>query len=82
MAKKKQPQPHRQQRDEALTLKDALSPSVLEQLKKAQHNLKAEEVRKQEEEVESRRREKREREKNKSFEELLEESSMDWKNYK
>lgn len=65
-----------------LTLKNSINGDIFEQLKQKKAELeKVESVKKEEErlrEIE----EKKQREKNKSFEELLNESNMNWKNYK
>ncbi len=65
-----------------ITIKDTLGGNVFEQLKQKKKELeKAEEVRK-EEEIKRKEEERRIREKNKSFEELLEDSSLSWKDFK
>ncbi|MGC8228392.1 DUF3886 domain-containing protein [Pseudobacillus badius] len=81
MKKKKQGKSNSQAEEKA-TLKDALNASVLEQLKKKQQQLKTEEEEKKAAAEQRKREERRQREKNKSFEELLNESSMDWKKFK
>jgi hypothetical protein len=68
--------------DKALTLKDLINPDLMRQLKEQQDQLKAEEDRKKAEEEQKKREERRLKEKNKSFEELLNESGMNWKEYK
>ncbi|WP_053367026.1 YqkE family protein [Bacillus sp. FJAT-27245] len=84
MAKKKrQPQTARvQKEDKPLTLGDMLNKDLVNQLKNRQQELKAEEARKAEEEEKRKREERRLKEKNKSFEELLNESGMNWKEFK
>ncbi|MBY0145554.1 YqkE family protein [Neobacillus niacini] len=66
----------------AVTLKDMINPELIKQLKEQQDQLKAAEERKREEEMQRKREERRLKEKNKSFEELLNESGMNWKEYK
>lgn len=68
--------------DKPLTLGDMLNVELVNQLKNKQQELKAEETRKQEAEEQRQREERKRREKNKSFEELLNESSMSWKDFK
>ncbi|MFZ3588542.1 YqkE family protein [Bacillus sp. DJP31] len=81
MAKKKtQPKPAKKEDDKVL-LKDRLNGDVFEKLKEKQRFLKEKEQQKQEAELSKKREEARLREKNKSFEELLNESTFDWKKY-
>lgn len=80
--KKKQQKPTPKKDDSALTLKDMINPELMKQLKAQQEELKAEEEKRKEQEDERKREERRVREKNKSFEELLNESSMNWKEFK
>ncbi|PLS01653.1 YqkE family protein [Neobacillus cucumis] len=68
--------------DTGLTLKDLINSDLMKQLKEQQNQLKAEEDRKKEEEEQRKREERRLKEKNKSFEELLNESAMNWKEFK
>ena len=83
MAKKKrQPTNNKKKQDDKLSLGDLLNQDVLAKLKDTQKELKENEARKQEEEAERIRKERREREKNKSFEELLNESNLKWNEYK
>lgn len=86
MAKKKKmksAQPKKKpNNDEAPSLKDYLDNSVLSQLQDKKNELKKVEEKKKEEELERKREERRLREKNKSFEELLNESDMDWEKFK
>ncbi|WP_100331481.1 YqkE family protein [Bacillus xiapuensis] len=72
----------KRQEQDSPVLKDALNQEVLQQLKEKQRELKAEQEKRQEAEEKKKREERRQREKNKSFEELLAESDMDWKKYK
>lgn len=83
MAKAKQKQQNKKNASEdKLTLQDALNQEILLKLKQAQKDLKMEEENQKLSEEKRKKEEKRQREKNKSFEELLNESSMDWKKYK
>lgn len=66
----------------AVTLGDMLGSDLVNQLKNKQQELKAEEDRKKEVEEQRQKEERRLKEKNKSFEELLNETSMNWKNFK
>jgi hypothetical protein len=68
--------------DGSIHLNDRISPDVLEKLKQTSKALKEEEIKKQEEARAKERQLKIEKEKNKSFEELLNDSSLDWTNYK
>ncbi|WHY75956.1 YqkE family protein [Neobacillus sp. WH10] len=68
--------------DTAVTLKDLIDPNLMKQLKEQQDKLKAEEERRKEAEEARKREERRLKEKNKSFEELLNESGMNWKEFK
>ena len=77
---KNQPKPKKD--DSALTLKDIINPELMKQLKEQQDQLKAAEERRKEEEEQRKREERRLKEKNKSFEELLYESGMNWKEFK
>lgn len=84
MAKKK-PQnrtSHKKQQDDKISVIDHLDQNIFAKLKEKQQELKAETRKKQEEEEERKRKERKQREKNKSFEELLGESSLDWKDFK
>lgn len=66
----------------AVTLGDMLGSDLVNQLKNKQQELKAEEERKKEAEEQRLKEERRLKEKNKSFEELLKESPMNWKEFK
>ncbi|KMY54678.1 MULTISPECIES: YqkE family protein [Bacillaceae] len=81
MKKKKQASSN-EKAQEQLTLKDTLNAGILEQLKEKQKKLKMEEEEKKAAAEKQKREERRQREKNKSFEELLNESHMDWKRFK
>ncbi|EJQ47332.1 hypothetical protein IEE_01336 [Bacillus cereus BAG5X1-1] len=87
MKKKKQRQTQRhsqmnQPEKESLTLGDQLNDSLMQQLKSKKKELQVREEKKEAAEQERKRKEQKEREKNKSFEELLSESSLTWKDFK
>ncbi|TKC19799.1 YqkE family protein [Robertmurraya kyonggiensis] len=82
MKKKKQNHSPKRNEEKPVTLGDMLNADLLKQLKEQKQQLKAVEEQKQIEEEERKKEERRQREKNKSFEELLNESSMDWKSFK
>lgn len=64
------------------TLKDALDENLLQKLKETKKELGENAIKQKEEEEERKREERRKREKNKTFEELLSESNLDWRKYK
>lgn len=72
----------RKQEDEGLTLNDRLGKDALEKLKTVSKQLKEEELKRVAEAKEAEKRKRYEKEKNKSFEELLDESKLDWKSFK
>jgi hypothetical protein len=72
----------RKQQEKELTLKDSINTNVFEQLKNKKKELEKVEEKKKEEERQQKIKERKEREKNKSFEELLNESNMKWEEYK
>lgn len=80
--KKKQPVTKPKKEEAAVTLKDLIHPDLVKQLKAQQENLKLAEEKRKEEEEKRKREERRLREKNKSFEELLQDSEMDWRKFK
>ncbi|WP_242247019.1 YqkE family protein [Bacillus cereus group sp. BfR-BA-01523] len=87
MKKKKQRQTQKhsqmnQPEKESLTLGDQLNDSLMQQLKNKKKELQVREEKKEAAEQERKRKEQKEREKNKSFEELLSESSLTWKDFK
>ncbi|TYS19021.1 DUF3886 domain-containing protein [Rossellomorea vietnamensis] len=82
MKKKQQRKRPSTKNNEELTLKDTLQSDVFQALKDKKKELEKEETTRKEEEAEKKRQEMKQREKNKSFEELLGESSMNWKDYK
>ncbi len=70
------------QNDDVFQINERLNSDVLSKLKTASKQLKEEERVEAEVKREKEKQRKIEKEKNKSFEELLDESSLDWKNYK
>ncbi|MCD7033276.1 YqkE family protein [Metabacillus sp. GX 13764] len=63
-------------------LKDYLNQDLLKKLQSMKTDLKTEEAQKEEAARQAKLKELKEREKNKSFEELLNESDMNWKKFK
>lgn len=83
--KKKQRKPQAQpakQKEVRLSLKDQLQDDVFSKLKSMKDQLVQTEQKEKEEEAARIKEEKRLKEKNKSFEELFEESSQNWKEFK
>ena len=84
--KKKQNQnkntPKKKDQDDSLKLGDRINQDILSQLRQKQKELTEVEHAKKEAEEARIREERKQREKNKSFEELLGESNLNWKNYK
>ncbi len=72
----------REREKEKGSLKDHLQGDILTKLQEKKKELKAKEEDERLQQAEQRRREREEREKNKSFEELLDESGLDWKKFK
>ncbi|OIJ14754.1 hypothetical protein BKP37_07175 [Anaerobacillus alkalilacustris] len=72
----------KKQEDGKIQLTDQLNEGALSKLKLIGKQLKDEEAKKQIAKQEMERQKRIEREKNKSFEELLDESNLDWKSYK
>lgn len=70
------------QQEKPATLGDLLNKDVMEKLKLQKQHLKEQEEKQKQEEAIRKKEEARLREKNKSFEELLTESDMDWKKFK
>ena len=64
------------------SLGDQLNSDVLSKLKSKQTELKKQAVEREEQEKKRRIEERKRREANKSFEELLNESELDWKSFK
>lgn len=86
MAKKK-PQNQKQksqknEQEDKISILDRLDQNVFAKLKEKQDELKIEAKKQQELEEERKRQERKQREKNKSFEDLFNESNLDWKKYK
>ncbi|MFJ7828686.1 YqkE family protein [Peribacillus sp. NPDC097264] len=86
--KKKQPRNQNQSKKQdkeassSLKLGDMLNQDIMSQLRQKQKELNDAEQEKRAAEEEKKRQERKQREKNKSFEELLGESDLNWKNYK
>lgn len=73
----------KKKKDEAsVQLGDHLNADLLEKLKSVKKGLVQEQETKEEAAKQKKINERKEREKNKSFEELLNESSLTWKDYK
>jgi Protein of unknown function (DUF3886) len=68
--------------DQTVSVSDHLNSDLLEQLKAVKKGLTKEQEEKEAELKRQRMEEQKKREKNKSFEELLNESSLTWKDYK
>jgi len=68
--------------EEKITVKDYLDADLYAKLRAKKSELEAEEKRKKAEEEARKREEQRQREKNKTFEELLNESHLDWRKFK
>lgn len=82
MKKRKQPVKVQKKEDQPVTLGDLLNQELMSKLKNTKQQLEEEEQR-QKEELEARKREERRlKEKNKTFEELLNESDGDWRKFK
>jgi DNA-binding protein H-NS len=75
---------HRKEKtaENGITLKDMIEDTNIEQLKQLQKTLTLEIERKKQEQLEREREERKKREKNKTFEELLNESDLNWKDFK
>lgn len=69
-------------KEDVLKLGDRINQDILLQLRQTQKELTEAENKQKEAEEARKREERKQREKNKSFEELLGESNLDWKNYK
>lgn len=80
--KKRKNQQAAKTEDKPLTLGDMLNDALVKQLKETKQALKADEEKKALEEEERKKEERRLKEKNKSFEDLLNESGMNWKEFK
>ena len=79
---KKQQRQKPKKDDAAVTLGDRMNQDLVKLLKEKQRELKVAEEKRMEEEEQRKREERRLKEKNKSFEELLQESDMNWKDFK
>ncbi|PPA71321.1 YqkE family protein [Jeotgalibacillus proteolyticus] len=79
---RKQPKQPKQRDERKPTLKDSLNNDLLTKLQETKKDLVNEENRRAEEEKKKKAEAKKRIEQNKSFEELLEESGMDWRDYK
>ena len=77
--KKKQ---EKQSNDKPVTLGDLLNKDLVSELKEKKNELQNQEEQERLAEEERKREERRLKEKNKSFEELLEESNFNWKDFK
>lgn len=82
MAKQRRHVQKTKQEDKPVTLGDLLNEQLADQLKNKKQEIKQQEEAKQKAEEERKREERRQREKNKSFEELLNENAMNWKDFK
>ncbi|WP_191565293.1 DUF3886 domain-containing protein [Metabacillus idriensis] len=84
MAKKqkKQQKPQPKKADDKLNLKDHIESDLFQQLSNMKKGLMEEQEQKIEEERLQKIKEKKEKEKNKSFEELLNDSNLKWNDYK
>ena len=74
--------PSKKNDDGSISLGDLLNQDILSQLQDKKSKLKEEEQRRMEEIEKQKREERKRREKNKSFEELLNESNLNWKQFK
>jgi hypothetical protein len=68
--------------DQTVSVSDHLNSNLLEQLKAVKKGLTQEQEERQAAIERQKQEERKQREKNKSFEELLDESSLSWKNFK
>ncbi|MEC2075775.1 YqkE family protein [Metabacillus fastidiosus] len=68
--------------DSTVQLEDHLESDLLKQLKAVKSNLTKQQEEKEEALRQQKIKERKEREKNKSFEDLLNESSLNWEEYK
>lgn len=68
--------------DQTVSVSDHLNSNLLEQLKAVKKGLTQEQEQRQAALERQKLEERKQREKNKSFEELLDESSLSWKNFK
>ncbi|MBA9027280.1 MULTISPECIES: YqkE family protein [Bacillaceae] len=83
MKKKQTKQQHpKREKDDSLKLGDLIGGDIMAQLKSKQKELTEAQAAEKAAEEAKQKEERRLREKNKSFEELLGESDLNWKNYK
>ena len=82
MAKQRKHLQKEKNMDKPVTLGDLLNDHLAQQLKNKKQELKEQEKAKLKAEEERKKEERRQREKNKSFEELLNENAMNWKDFK
>ena len=82
MKKKHNRQQAVKKEEKPATLGDLLNQDIMEKLKAQKQQLKEQEEKQKQDEALRKKEEQRRREKNKSFEELLTESNMDWKKFK
>ncbi|SDL64259.1 YqkE family protein [Sediminibacillus halophilus] len=68
--------------DDIHSLKDRLNPDLVQQLSSKKKQLKSEEKARQEQEKQRKIKERQRKEANKSFEELLNDSELDWHQFK
>mgnify|MGYP001169824585 FL=1 len=68
--------------DESFTLKERLNEELFAKLKEKKREWEQQEQRRKEEEEARKREERRKREEQKTFAELLNESDLDWRNFK
>ncbi|WP_245805813.1 YqkE family protein [Bacillus alkalicellulosilyticus] len=73
---------HKKENDQNWEIRGRISEDVLAKLKKTAEVMKKQEAETAEQQRLQRIEERKEKEKNKSFEELLEESDLDWQKYK
>ncbi len=74
--------PSKKKDDSSISLGDLLNQDILSQLQNKKGELKEEEQRRIQQMEKQKREERKRREKNKSFEELLNESNLNWKQFK
>ncbi|MBS4209686.1 YqkE family protein [Bacillus sp. FJAT-50079] len=82
MAKKRGQKQIKKEKDQAVTLADGLDQNILDKLKETKHNLLEKEEQKKAAEKRQLLEERKQKEKNKSFEELLNETSLNWHDFK
>lgn len=82
MKKKNVQQQQREKKDQGTSLGDLLDSKLAEQLKQLKQDREAEIQKQREEEAAKKQWETKQKEKNKTFDELLNESKLDWKKFK